>query len=135
MSHWLWHVAPTVVAARSILLRPMRHQEHMLAVGTHNWPTRIYRPTEHAIGTTAAIAAGLDTISDDYWLAGAAGRRRGDLAAAAGARATCISLLWAGRSSWQMRVIRATPRYGTDDYATAGAGRRVSPEHGTLPGS
>jgi hypothetical protein len=34
------------------LLRRMRHQEHMLAVGTHYGPTRIYGPTGHAIGGT-----------------------------------------------------------------------------------
>ena len=46
-----------------------------------------------------------------------------DLAAAAGARATRMSLLWAGWSSWRTRA-GATPRYrdGTDDYATAGSG-------------
>ncbi len=44
-----------------------------------------------------------------------------DLAAAAGARATRMSLLWAGWSSWRTRA-GATPRYGTNDYATAGSG-------------
>ncbi len=44
-----------------------------------------------------------------------------DLAAAAGARATRMSLLWAGLSSWRTRA-GATPRYGPDDYATAGSG-------------
>ena len=44
-----------------------------------------------------------------------------DLAAAAGARATRMSLLWAGWSSWWTRA-GATPRYGTDGYATAGSG-------------
>jgi hypothetical protein len=38
-------------------------------------------------------------------------------AAAAGARATRISLLWAGWSSWRTWA-GATPRYGTDDQAT-----------------
>jgi hypothetical protein len=44
-----------------------------------------------------------------------------DLAAAASARATRISLLWACWISWRTRA-RATPRYGTDDYATVGSG-------------
>jgi hypothetical protein len=44
-----------------------------------------------------------------------------DLAAAAGARATRMSLLWAGQNSWRTRA-GATPRYGTDDHATAGSG-------------
>ncbi len=44
-----------------------------------------------------------------------------DLAAAAGAHATRMSLLWAGWSSWRTRA-GATPRYGTDDYANAGSG-------------
>jgi hypothetical protein len=43
------------------------------------------------------------------------------LAAAAGARATRMSLLWAGWSSWRTWA-GATPRDGTDDYATAGSG-------------
>jgi hypothetical protein len=43
---------------------------------------------------------GLDTISDDYGLA--ASYRRIDLAAAGGARATRMSLLWAGLSSWRV---------------------------------
>ena len=84
----------------------MRHQELWRAVGTHYGPTRIYRPMGHAIGgtaqqalwslPTAAIAGGplgLDTISDDYGPATTC--RRMDLAAAAGARATRLSLLWA----------------------------------------
>jgi hypothetical protein len=44
-----------------------------------------------------------------------------DLAAAAGARATRMSLLWAGWSSWRTWA-RETQRYGTDYYATAGSG-------------
>ncbi len=45
-----------------------------------------------------------------------------DLAAAsAGPRATRMSLLWAGRSSWRAWA-GATSRYGTNDYATAGSG-------------
>jgi hypothetical protein len=62
---------------------------------------------------------GLDTISDDYGQAMSC--RRMDLATAAGARATRMSLLWAGWSSWRTRA-GATPCYGTDDYATAGSG-------------
>ncbi len=44
-----------------------------------------------------------------------------DLAAAAGARETRMSVLWAGWSSWRTRA-GATSRYGTDDHATAGSG-------------
>jgi hypothetical protein len=44
-----------------------------------------------------------------------------DLAAAAGARVTRMSLLWAGWSSGRTRA-GATQRYGTDDYATARSG-------------
>ena len=38
------------------VLRHMRHQEHTRAVGTHYGPTRIIRPTGHAIGGTAQLA-------------------------------------------------------------------------------
>jgi hypothetical protein len=64
---------------------------------------------------------GLYTISEDYGQAGSSLRM--DLAATAGAHATRMSLLWAGRSSWWTKA-GATPRYGpgTDDYATAGSG-------------
>jgi hypothetical protein len=44
-----------------------------------------------------------------------------DLAAAARARATRMSLLWAGWSSWRTWA-GATARNGTDDHATAGSG-------------
>ncbi len=48
-----------------------------------------------------------------------------DLAAATGARATLMSLLWAGRSSWCSSAWRtragATPHHGIDDYVTAGS--------------
>ncbi len=44
-----------------------------------------------------------------------------DLAATARARATRMSLLWAGWSSWRTWA-GAYPRYGTDDNATAGGG-------------
>jgi hypothetical protein len=44
-----------------------------------------------------------------------------DPAAAAGARAIRMSPLWAGGSSWRTWA-GATPRNGTDDYATAGSG-------------
>ncbi len=47
--------------------------------------------------------------------------RRMDLAAAAGARATRMILLWASWRSWWMRS-GATPRYWTNDYTTAGSG-------------
>jgi hypothetical protein len=108
------------------LLRHMRHQERVRAVGTHYGPTRIYGPTGHAIGGTHSRHSGAyqpllppPGLSDDY--GPAASCRRIDLAAAAGARATRMSLLWAGWSSWRTRA-GATPRYGTDDYATAGSG-------------
>ena len=42
------------------------------------------------------------------------------LAAAAGARATRMSVVWAGWSRWRTRA-GATARYATDDYATAGS--------------
>jgi hypothetical protein len=38
------------------VVRRMRHQEPMRAVGTHYGPTRIYGPTGHAIGGTAQQA-------------------------------------------------------------------------------
>ena len=53
-----------------------------------------------------------------------------DLAAAAGDHTTRMSLLWAGWNSWRTRA-GATQRYETDDDATAGSSRRVSPEHWT----
>jgi hypothetical protein len=68
---------------------------------------------------------GLDIISDDY--GPAASCRRMDLDAAAGARATRMSLLWAGWSSWRTRA-GATPCYGTDDYATVGSGPTLQSE-------
>jgi hypothetical protein len=67
---------------------------------------------------------GLGTISDDY--GPAAIRRSMDLAAAAGARATRMSRLRAGDAAGG-RGPGATQCDGTDDYATAGAGQRVSP--------
>jgi len=118
------------------VLRHMRHQELWRAVGTHYGPTRIYGPTGHAIGGTAQQALrellpqlplpGLSTISDDYGPAAIC--QSMDLAAAAGARATRMSLLRAGDAAgaWRTRT-GATPCDGTDDYVTAGAGRRVSP--------
>ena len=113
----------------------MRHQEFWRAVGTHYGPTRIYGPTGHAIGGTAQQALrellprlsqpGLGTISDDY--RPAAFRRSKDLAAAAGARATRMSRLWAGDAAGG-RGLGASPCDGTyDDHATAGAGQGVSP--------
>ena len=38
------------------VLRHMRHQERMRAVGTHYGPTRIYEPTGHTIGGTPQLA-------------------------------------------------------------------------------
>ena len=38
------------------VLRRMRHQERMRAVGTQNGPIRIYGPTGYAIGGTAQLA-------------------------------------------------------------------------------
>jgi hypothetical protein len=38
-----------VLRADSDVFRRMRQWEHMRAVGTHNEPTRIYRPTGQAI--------------------------------------------------------------------------------------
>ncbi len=89
------------------VLRHMRHQELWRAVGMHYWPTRIYGPTGHAIGGTAQQALrellpqlsqqGLGTITDDYGPAATCRSMESmDLAAAAGARATRMSRLWAG---------------------------------------
>jgi hypothetical protein len=50
-----------------------------------------------------------------------------NLAAAAGARATRMSLLWAGWSSWRASA-GATQRYGTDNYVTTGSGLTRQPE-------
>jgi hypothetical protein len=50
-----------------------------------------------------------------------------DLAAAAGARATGVSLMWAGRGQLA-DVGQSNTRCGTEYYET---GRRVSPMHGT----
>jgi hypothetical protein len=57
-----------------------------------------------------------------------------DLAAAAGARATRMRLMWAGWSSRRTRA-GATPRYGTDDYASAGSGptRQAGARESELP--
>jgi hypothetical protein len=49
-----------------------------------------------------------------------------NLAAAAEARATRMSLLLTGWSSWRTRA-EATPRYGTGDYGTAGSGPPLQP--------
>jgi hypothetical protein len=71
---------------------------------------------------------GLDTASDDY--GPAATCRSMDLAAAAGARATRMSQLWAGEAAGGRghERHRAT---GPTTTRPPGAGRRVSPEHGT----
>jgi hypothetical protein len=109
----------------------MRHQEHMLAVGTHYGQTWIYGPglrsmpseglrSRHSRASQQQLQKqGLDTTSDDYGQATSC--QRLDLATAAGARATRMSLLWAGWSSWRTWA-GVTPRYRTDDYATAGSG-------------
>jgi hypothetical protein len=108
------------------VLRRLRHQEHMLAVGKHYGSTRIYGHAGRAIGETTQQALpllpqlGLDTISDDYGQAGSS--RKMDLAASVtGACVTRMSLLWACWGSWRTWA-GATPRYGADDYATAGSG-------------
>jgi hypothetical protein len=49
----------------------------------------------------------ISTLSDDY--GPAASCRRMDLAAAPGARATRMSLLWAGWSSWRTRACESDP--------------------------
>ncbi len=77
----------------------MLHQELWRAVGTHYGLTQIYGPTGHAIGGTAELLLqlpqpSLGTISDNY--GPAATCRSMGLAAAAGARATRMSRLWAG---------------------------------------
>ena len=120
------------------VLRHMRHQEFWRAVGTHYGPTRIYGLTGHAIGGTAQQALrellprlsqpGLGTISDDY--GPAAFRRSKYLAAAAGARATRTSRLWAGDAAGGQgpEQRRAT---GPTTTRPPGAGRRVSQEHWT----
>ncbi len=85
--------------------------QDMPSEGRHNRHSGAYLPLHPP--------KGLDTISDDYGLAGSC--RRMDIAAAAGARATRMSLLWPGWSSWRTST-GATPRDGTYDYATAGSG-------------
>ena len=109
-------------------------------VGTHYGQTRIYGPTGHAIGETAQQALlellpqlpqpGLGTISDDY--GSAATCQSMDLAAAAGARATRKGRLWAGDAAGgrgpEQRRATGPPAMTT---LPPGAGRRVSPEHGT----
>ena len=88
---------------RMVLLRHMRHQELWRAVGTHYGPTRIYGPTampsegrhsRHSRTSTADNAPGFGTTSDEYGPAAIC--RSMDLAAAARARATRMSRLWAG---------------------------------------
>jgi hypothetical protein len=121
-------------------LRHLRHQELWRAVGTHYGPTRIYGPTGHAIGGTAqqallsfyrsyrsqasAVARRLGTISDDY--EPAATCRSMDLAAAAGARATRMSRLWAGDAAGGRGPERRRAT-GPTTTRPPGAGRRVSP--------
>jgi hypothetical protein len=73
---------------------------------------------------------GLDTISDDYGLATTC--RRMVLAAAAGARATRMSPLWAGEAAGGRGQERHRDRAtGSTITRLPGAGRRVSLEHGT----
>ncbi len=60
---------------------------------------------------------GLNTISNNY---GVATTCRRMYLAAAEARATRMSLLWAGQSGWRT-MAGATLSYGTDDYTTAGS--------------
>ena len=116
------------------VLRHMRHQELWRAVGRHNEADsdlRAYGPCHRRDGTAGTpellpqiTRPGLGTISDDY--GPAATCRSMDLAAAAGARATRMSPLWAGDAAGgrgpQRR--RAT---GPTTTQPPGAGRRVSP--------
>jgi hypothetical protein len=121
-----------------VVLRHMRHQELLLAVGTHYWLTRIYGPTGYAIRGTAQQALlellqqitqpGLGTTSDDYGPAPTCPSK--DLAAAGGARATRMSRLRAcnaagGRGTERRRAT------GPTTTRPPGAGRRVRPENGT----
>jgi hypothetical protein len=73
------------------------------------WP--LLAVVEEAGGRRAAGCKGRSWPGQNFVAAAAA--------AAAGARVTRMSLLWPGWRSWQTG---ATPRYGTDDYATAGNG-------------
>ena len=116
------------------VLRHMRHQELWRAVGTHYGPTLIYGLTGHAIGGTAQQALrellpqlsqpDLGTISDNY--GPAAIRRSKDFAAAAGARATRMSRLWACDAAGGRGPERRHAT-GPTTMRPQGAGRRVSP--------
>ncbi len=111
------------------VLQHMRHEERVRVVGTHYGPTRIYGPTGHAIerhsrhsgASTADNAPGLGTISDDY--GPAATCRSLDLAAAAGARATRMSQLWAGEAAGGRGPERQRAT-GPKTTRPPGAGRR-----------
>jgi hypothetical protein len=104
----------------------MGHQKRVRAIGTHYGPTGLRampsegRRSRHSGAYLPQLPQQApDTISDDYGPATTC--RRMDLAAAAGARATRMSPLCAGEAAGG-RSTGATPRYGTDNYATAGSG-------------
>jgi hypothetical protein len=120
------------------VLRHMRHQERVRAVGTHYGPTRIYGPTGDAIEGTAAgtpellqqITCQASALPVTTTGRPAATCRSMDLAAAVGARATRMSRLWAGDAAGG----RGPERHRATGPTTTrppGAGRRVSPEHQT----
>jgi hypothetical protein len=93
------------------------------STGLRDMPSEGRHSTHSGIYLLLLSPPGLDTISDDNGPAGSS--RRMDLATAAGARATRMSLLWAGWSSWRTRA-GATPT-----TRPPGARRRVSLEHGS----
>ena len=121
------------------LLRHMRHQEHMQAVGTHCGPTRIIGPTGHAIGGTAQHSGDHlklptspchATISDYYGPGGAAGGWTSPPpppASARLARVCCGPEGAAGGRGLERPRGKRTER----PRDPPGAGRRVSPMHGT----
>jgi hypothetical protein len=85
------------------------------------------RHSRHSGASTEDNAPGLGTTSDNY--GPAATSRSMDLAAAAGARATRMSRLWAGEAAGGRGPERLCAT-GPTTTRPPGAGRRVSPEHG-----
>jgi hypothetical protein len=94
----------------------------MRAVGMYYGPTRVYRPTGHAIEgtaqqalrslTTADIDAGPRHYQRRLRACRTRSSRRMNLASYhTGARVTRMSLLWVGKSSWRTWT-GATPCYG-----------------------
>jgi hypothetical protein len=99
----------------SYMLLCMRHQEHMLVVGMqYYWLTLIYRPSGYAIGGTTQLALlSSSTFAIISW------RRPYQ----------CQLRTWLGSRSYPASSRQDNYHDATSDLL--GAGRRVSPMHGT----